>query len=506
MRKRRMGAAASEPAAMASTGSDTSETKMGARATVADIPKLTQILNHPSSTPEEIVEATRGFRRILSVERNPPVETVLQAGVLPILVRNLVANAEASTLIFESAWALTNIASTSETRAVVDAGAAGPLIQLLRHTNADVREQAVWCLGNIAGDNAEFRDTLLHHGIAEPLILNIQQPANMSLLNNATWTVSNLCRGKPASDINFVAPFIGPLCHLLHTEVSLDVLVDAVWALSYLSDGPNERIELVMQTGVTQKLVSFLSDKSSTLLTPTIRCLGNFVTGSDIQTDAVIDAGILDHICELLENPRKTIRKETCWLASNIAAGTHEQITSLMRRNDIMRKLIETGSNASWETKKEALWAVSNICTTGNDEHVRCLVEIEGMKPLTEVLNFTNADATILTAALDAIARILDVGERNHEEYAKMFDEYAGIDHLENLQEHPSTQVYEKTVSIIESYFGADEAEDENLAPETTASGTFGFGISSPKQLFSGMDNGMDAQPVYQFGDANRAF
>lgn len=250
------------------------------------------------------MEATRGFRRILSVDRDPPVDAVLQAGIIPNLVANLTSNIQGSTLIFESAWALTNIASTSSTHVVVDFGAIPPLVQLLRHENHDVRDQAAWCLGNIAGDKTEYRDMLLQNGVVEPLVLNLLQPANMDLLNNVTWTISNLCRGKPSPDMYYVSPLIGPLSDLLHKQVSVDVLVDAVWALSYLSDGPNERIEKVMQGGVVNKLMDFLADKSTPLLMPTIRCLGNFVTGSDLQTQAVVDAGILGHLSELLDHPR----------------------------------------------------------------------------------------------------------------------------------------------------------------------------------------------------------
>ena len=136
-------------------------------------------------------------------------------------------------------------------------------------------------------------------------LLNLTQPANMSLLNNVTWAVSNLCRGKPGPDLHMVQPAILPLVALLHRDdVITEVLVDGVWALSYLSDGDNERIQRVLETGVINRLISFLNDKSSNLLTPTVRCLGNFVTGSDSQTQAVLDAGILKHMNGLLEHPR----------------------------------------------------------------------------------------------------------------------------------------------------------------------------------------------------------
>ena len=128
----------------------------------------------------------------------------------------------------------------------------------------------------------------------------------MSLLNNMVWAVSNLCRGKPSPKLSLIAPAVGPLSSLLYNkDVSVEVLVDTVWALSYLSDGDNERIDAVMQAGPTQRLVEFLGDeKALPLLTPTVRCLGNFATGSDLQTQAVLDSGFLNHLPKLLDNPR----------------------------------------------------------------------------------------------------------------------------------------------------------------------------------------------------------
>jgi importin subunit alpha-1 len=138
--------------------------------------------------------------------------------------------------------------------------------------------------------------------------MNIEQPATMSLLNNMVWCLSNLCRGKPTPEISLVAPAIGPLTELLSKEVSTDVLVDAVWALSYLSDGDDDRIDAVMKAGVATRLVQFLGDECAPqLLTPTVRCLGNFATGNDKQTQAVIDAGIFNHFVRLLENPKVRI-------------------------------------------------------------------------------------------------------------------------------------------------------------------------------------------------------
>lgn len=352
---------------------------------------------------------------------------------------------------------------------IIERGAVPVFIQLLSSHNEELRDQAVWAIGNIAGDSPEFRDYVLQQGVLHPLLQLLQLPNNkLSLIRNAAWTLSNFCRGKPAPKLNAVVPAIPMLAQLLKSSDD-EVIADAAWSFSYLSDADESAIDAIISSGVCQTLVYLLSHPSSSVQTPALRTVGNICTGNDRQTQILLDLNVLPSLGQLLNSQRKTIRKETCWTLSNITAGTKIQ-TQHVINSGLFPELIRQLDCSEFEVRKEAAWAISNATTWKVPEQIKSILGWGAAKPMIQLL--ASNDTKLILVVLEFTENVLSTGEMianqlgQQNMFVNNFEEVEAVDKLDQLQSHSNNEIYKKSVSILEKYFGAvDETNDENMAP-----------------------------------------
>uniref|UniRef100_A0A671NV68 Importin subunit alpha n=1 Tax=Sinocyclocheilus anshuiensis TaxID=1608454 RepID=A0A671NV68_9TELE len=413
---------------------------------------LEAIVQNATSDNQGIqLSAVQAARKLLSSDRNPPIDDLIKSGILPILVHCLDRDDNPS-LQFEAAWALTNIASgTSEqTQAVVQSNAVPLFLRLLHSPHQNVCEQAVWALGNIIGDGPQCRDYVISLGVVKPLLSFISPSIPITFLRNVTWVMVNLCRHKdPPPPMETIQEILPALCVLIH-HTDVNILVDTVWALSYLTDAGNEQIQMVIDSGIVPYLVPLLSHQEVKVQTAALRAVGNIVTGTDEQTQVVLNCDALGHFPALLTHPKEKINKFSFCCAINMDFGT----------------------------QKEAAWAISNLTISGRKEQVAYLIQQQVVPPFCNLLIVK--DAQVVQVVLDGLSNILKMADDEAETISNLIEECGGLEKIEQLQNHENEDIYKLAYEIIDQFFSSDDIdEDSNLVPEAIQGGTYSFNSST---------------------------
>ena len=384
--------------------------------------------------------AVIGFRRLLSFEESPPIQAVVDANLVPKFI-GFLGRDDLPKLQFESAWCLTNIASGEHehVEVLIGKGTVDAFVRLLRTQHFEVIEQAIWGLGNLAGDNPRIRDIVINAGAVNPIaeLLDRTAPGN-SFVRNASWTLSNFCRGRPAPKFEKVIRCIPSLAKVLIENDAEEILTDICWAMSYISDGGQGHIPVILQTNVLPRLVQLLEHDHLAISVASLRTIGNILTGNDEETQAAIDAGALEAFVRLITHPKKAIRKEVCWSVSNITAGNKYQIQMALD-SGLIDKLVHLLQHDDTDIKKEAVWALSNCTTYATPQQYYTLADKGALQALVAVLDI-QTEARTLIVSMEGISNILKCGKQHftnegqdENPFAVVLEKCGGVDKIEDL-------------------------------------------------------------------------
>lgn len=429
----------------------------------AHIANLASQVSSPDSNVA--VAAVTQLRKVLSREKNPPIQAVIHTGVVPHLIR-LLRDSPVAMLQFECAWALTNIMSGSseETQYVIREGVVPVLLDKVTSREPDVAEQCIWAIGNIAGDGAAPRNVLLEHGVVLKLLEVAAAEQRLTTLRNLAWTVSNVCRGKPKPPFDAVQPFI-PLLGYMINSADAEVKTDALWALSYLTDGENFRIQAVIDANILPRVVEVLKNEAAvpSVVTPALRTVGNVVSGNDAQTEYVLGLGVLPALLRMLDvgGKRKAVVKEIYWTISNITAGNSHQIQAVIDSGLAARIMHELGNRGlADDVRKEAIWTVSNMTSGASRDQIAWMVNNNCVKLFSQLLDEFKGPGAAMKELLLVIGGFENILNYDAARVIPLLDETGALDVLEGLQRHPNRQVYDEVAKVMELVAAADDKNE----------------------------------------------
>ena len=90
----------------------------------------------------------------------------------------------------------------------------------------------------------------------------------------------------------------------------------------------------------------------------------------------MLESGLLEVLPLILDHSKQGMKKEAVWILSNITAGTVPQVQKAIDAGLVQQALDILNNNESpVSVKKEAFWAVRNICDLPNEKVVKYLLD-----------------------------------------------------------------------------------------------------------------------------------
>ncbi|CDI84883.1 armadillo/beta-catenin-like repeat-containing protein, putative [Eimeria praecox] len=124
----------------------------------------------------------------------------------------------------------------------------------------------------------------------------------------------------------------------------------------------------------------------------------------------------------LMRLSRPSLSREACWALSNLAVGSSHQLQQLLQCNVLRHALLLLEQqNLGEELRKEALWLVSNACTTAaNLQQLLPLLQHGALQHLWTLLEVAAAaaDGRAAEAALNALTNVIRLAEAAQQQHA----------------------------------------------------------------------------------------
>lgn len=436
-------------------------------------PSVSPISNHTkyiemvySSDPETALKGIRHFRGMSSAENKAPLETIYKTGIVSKLVEYL-TYVNYPKHQYEAAWLITNLISgpSEIAKPIIEKTEIGPYMAvLLGSSDKNVRNQAAWCLANIAGESVDYRNVLLKNNVLERVLHLLQQSLSCSKrviddIRLLSWVMSNMFTGTPSVRSSLGIKALPVIKSCLQYTNDEEVIQNVAWTIARITLSiPDTEMDVVFKMGVINRdFIELLSMKPN-ISVPTLRTFGNIIAGTNENCQRVLDLGFLNYLPIFIQPNRSMTTKEAIWVLSNMAAGDFSQRELLMTSN-ILPHALKFGNQTS-ACRKESCYLIFNMISMGTYEQLDYAVRY-GLQFMASCLSGC-VDKVIINLILKTVKTLLKRTNKTtmYVTYLNLVEETM-LDNIERLQNHDDEEIYDLSVSIIEKHYHPDEFEDE---------------------------------------------
>jgi importin subunit alpha-6/7 len=488
-------------------------------------------------------------------EQVPPIKAIAGTAI-PFRLIQFLNRFQQPTLLYRSLYVLANIAGLTYApyiKTLCDKGLLTGLRGVLEYATAttkqaslnlpvEILQQTVFCLGNIMASGSTLRDLVL---IAQPnmipLLLKLKHllpPKDATTNNNFhhffVWSFANALerdkKEKPPATVlkeTHSFPIATVLCQLLLEYTDPSVVKEALRGLVAFTDDeqtlltpdeaakspPLPRLELVIKNGVVPRLAQLFLNRDYFIAQEAATVFANLTLGTYAQTDRLLVCKPLLPLKQLIDSLKtssnkltKEIRRNVCFLLSNIALGTTEHIQAVLD-SGILPSITGWALDAPLRLQKDILHLIHNIAGFGNHGQKLSVLEQYHEIIFPFLCELTKCDQSdLVLISLKTIESFLEFNKKHPKpfgvdrvaELIEMTSGGRGLDQLGHLLQHENDEVFQKAEFILQTYFNetdttaaaAGDLKSETIltssAATVSSSSSFPFPIwSSSSSSFS---------------------
>lgn len=399
-------------------------------------------------------------------------------------------------LIFEIMWAFTNLLCGTMEQTVLAASTGmfdSIVFQCVHNPSMNVKEQAIWALGNLVSDEVGFRQfesLIMESGVLEHYLHTLLLPEStltFDKLRTMSWSLAAFTRDHrklPAAAIDAVLITIGRVLVervFVHdqipyndrtyphagqpTESGSEVVLNLTMALKHLTlDGSPVR-DRVVHYDFAPLLLSILDQyvirrtadiNKSIVFTSILWVLTNIAAGSVAHVEYLLNSGTVASFKAFILSfkPRGVAAKETFHMLSNVVADMHKHAEALFQvdpntgqmsqgDSDVLTHVLSELEFGEQRVRLEATWVLYNMFGQSPD-FLKHVIHYRSDVCRVFAANLKAKDFGLVSITLEAIDQML-----SSESYvASSTDNRSTLDRLlDAFEEQRVNEIVEKVLT-----------------------------------------------------------
>ena len=225
------------------------------------------------------------------------------------------------------------------------------------------------------------------------------------------------------------------------------------------------KLDLIHTSAVVAKFIDLLQSTDIRTVSSTVNLIAHLTTSSHTQIeDFLIENKILEYLQAIFVNfpSNRNVMKEIFFIVSNLIVDVgHQTRVEKLIESGLFDTILDVLANSPFDQIwREATWALSNTIESSS---IELRIQIEKKYTISKYI------AMMLTTAQDntkmqkiiiiTLNKILDIDEYIIGESGPKatFQEFGGVDTLENLQTKPNLDIFSLSKDTLQRHYPAED-------------------------------------------------